>query len=107
MNRKVVVGFLVSRDRTAFQVGNGLIQHFYIAGRGNITTRRQWQPEIVIRTSAANAPAARRVPPMLDISFNELTRRGPEKMFSQKRWLSVYKRHYILQLIAKSKRAAR
>jgi hypothetical protein len=45
------------------------------------------------------------MPPVLDVSFDELSRRGTQEMIPTKIRLRVQERKHILQLISKAERA--
>ena len=60
----------------------------------------------VVGDARANADAGRRVPPMLDIAFFELSRRRSQDLRPRFCWSAIDQGHYILQLVSKAIRAA-
>ncbi len=105
--RKIIVRVVLGIERAAFEEMNRLIQHPGVAGRQYIAARRQWQPKVIIRTMRAHAPARGGMPPMLDISLQELPACAQQQLLAQPLRLGVHERHRILQLIAKAKGAPR
>ena len=104
---QIVVGVVLCVDRAAFQEVNRFIQHAGVAGAQNVAARCQWQPQVVIRTMGAHAPARRWMPPVLDIPFAELTARTQEQVLAHQSRLGVDQRHHVLQLIAEAEGAPR
>jgi len=51
-------------------------------------------------------PARRRMPPVLDISLDELPGGGPEHVLAREVWARHRERHSVLKLIAKAVGAA-
>ena len=60
------------------------------------------QPNAVVGKMRAYAAAGRRMPPVLYITFEELTRRRAQNMFTGKLRRHQRDRHTVLQLIAKT-----
>src|SRR6476660_6921961 len=86
---------------------NDLVKHRRIAGNAAIKTRNKRQPKQVIGYKSPHAPPSWRMPPMLNISFLELMRGRQKNLRSGNFRLCVDQRHYILQLVTKTERAAR
>src|SRR5689334_992634 len=55
----------------------------------------------------AHAPPRRRMPPMLDVTFDELTACTEHDLLADQPRFGVNQSHYVLQLIAKAVGAAR
>ena len=64
------------------------------------------QPQQVVRATRPRPAAARRMPPMLHVAFDELPRRHVEQMGAAQLRLGGEQRQHVLQLIAESERAA-
>src|SRR5437667_5830865 len=54
----------------------------------------------------AHAAARGRVPPMLDVAFAELVSGSPQQMLARQARFGMDQRHYVLQLVAETIRAA-
>ncbi len=104
---QVEVGIVIGVDRATFQEVREFIQHSGVATACHVAAYRQGQPEVVVRTVRAHAPARRRMPPVLDIALQELAARAQQQVFAHPPRLGVDERHHVLQLIAKAKGAAR
>ena len=104
---QIVVGVVLRVDRAAFQEGHGFIQHAGVPGARHIAAHRQRQPEVVVRTMRAHAPARGRMPPVLDISLLELTARAQQQVLAHQPGLGVDERHHVLQLVAEAEGTAR
>ena len=76
-------------------------------GRGHVLQGRVDEPEPVVRELRADALAARLVPPVLDVAFDELARRGMEDVVARQMRRRHHQRQHVLQLIAEAERAAR
>src|SRR5262244_3758709 len=62
----------------------------------------EWQEIKVVSDACANADPGRRVPPMLDITFFELSCCRSQDLRSSFCWGAVHQCHYILQLVPKA-----
>src|SRR4029077_4468923 len=60
----------------------------------------------IIGNAGPNAPARRRMPPVLNVTLNELPRGGPQYLRARHIALRDSERHDVLELIAKPIRAA-
>src|SRR2546426_4773 len=65
------------------------------------------QPEEIIRKARAHPAAGGLVPPVQHVTLWELSRGGTQNLRARYLRLRVNQRHHVLQLIAKTKRAAR
>ncbi len=104
---QIVIRVLLRVYRAAFDEVDGFVQHPGVPGVQNVAARRQRQPQIIIRTVRAHAPARGGMPPMLDISLRELTGRAAEQVLAHEAWLCVDERHHVLQLVAETEGAPR
>ncbi len=64
------------------------------------------QPDEVVRAAGARPPAARRVPPVLDVALAELPRRRPQEVLAHQRRPRHRERHRVLELVAEPEGAA-
>ena len=86
-------------DRPAFDEVDGFIQHSGVAcavRSGKLPTAAR----VIIRTACAR-PDLRRMPPVLDIAFPELTA-AQKELLAHEMWLGMDERHHVLQLIAET-----
>ena len=97
---------LRSEDR-GFQKRHRRIEHARVARRPNVVRHRIGKPEQVVGAAGACAPAARLVPPVLDIAFEELPARGPQEVFPEQIRPRQRKRHDVLKLVSKPEGPAR
>ena len=104
---QIVVGVFIRAYRAALDEVDGLIQHAGVPCVQNIAARRERQPEVIVRTVRAHTPARWRMPPMLNISFRELTGRAQEQVLAHEVRSGVDEGHHVLQLIAKTEGAPR
>ena len=70
--RQIVVRVVLGFDRAAFEKGRGFIENRRVAGGQDVPARGQWQPEIIVRAVRPYSTPRRRMPPMLDVTFDEL-----------------------------------
>ncbi len=70
---QIVIRVFIGFYRAALEEVDGLIQHAGVPGGEDIAARRERQPEVIVRTVSTHAPTRWGMPPMLDISFQELT----------------------------------
>ena len=73
----------------------------------DVAACRQRQPKIIVRAMRAHAAARRRMPPVLDVAFDELSTRTKGDLFAQQPRFGVHQRHGVLQLVAESVGSAR
>ena len=104
---EIIIRVLLGRDRTAFEEVKGFIQHAGVRGGQHVAACRQRQPEVIIRTVRAHAPARGRMPPVLDIALKELTACAQQQLRTQPLRLRMHERHRVLQLIAEAECASR
>lgn len=69
---------LSGREGWSFEEGNDLVEETDIACDFKVVDNRVRQPQQVIGDTGPHAPAGRRMPPVLDVTLNELPRGGPE-----------------------------
>src|SRR5688572_2896525 len=93
---------LAFREWLSFQKGHNLFEHVRITSRLNVVRDGIRQPEQVVGDSCAHASAGGWMPPVLDISFQELSRRGAQKLLAGHITLRGCERHHILKLVAKA-----
>ena len=102
---QIVIRVFIRVYRAALDEVDGLIQHAGVPCVQNIAARRQRQPEVIIGAMRTHTPTQWRMPPMLDISFLELTGRAKEQVVAHQERLGVNERHHVLQLIAEAEGA--
>jgi len=73
--RLLVERLLTCLQQTCLEIRHGFFGNAMIAGDRDVMADGQRQPEIVVRTAGTHAVAGWRMPPVLDIAFNELPRR--------------------------------
>ena len=64
------------RDQPAFEERHRLLQDADVTRGRDVTTRRKRQPQVIIRAACAHTAAPRWMPPVLDITLEELARRS-------------------------------
>ena len=69
---------LANRESRPVEEGNDLVEKTDIAGDFKVMDDRVRQPQKIIGDPGPNAPAGRRMPPVLDIALNELPCGGPQ-----------------------------
>ena len=94
-------------ERTAVEERHLLVEHRCIAGRLHVLQRRVDEPQPIVRKARAHALPARLVPPVLDVSFAELPRRGVEQVVPRESRRREQQREHVLQLVAETEGAAR
>ena len=72
---QVVVGLVVGVHRPAFEERHRFVEHARVAGREHVTASRERQPQVVVGKVRAHAAAGGRMPPVLDVAFDELPAR--------------------------------
>src|SRR5471030_3480213 len=77
-----------------------------IACHRDVMADGQRQPQIIIRAACAHAITGWRMPPVLDVALNKLTRSTQQDLLAHSLRCSVSERQRILQLVAESERAA-
>src|SRR5271167_1060338 len=72
-NARLEVGFLLSLGQNvAFEEWDHFLEDSHVAGSFGELNRYVREPQKIVRDSGAYAPARRRVPPVLDVTFDEL-----------------------------------
>ena len=98
-------------ERRAPSAGEGLkillIEDSDVAGGLQVVRHRIGQPQQIVRAARSQAAAARLVPPVLHVAFDELPSRGAEQMLAREVGPGQQQRHHVLQLIAEAEGAAR
>ena len=99
---------LVRREQRRLEERHALVEHAGVAGRAHVLGDDVRQPEQVVGAAGAEPAAARLVPPVLHVAFDELPAGGAQQMCSRARsGRAKRQRHHVLQLIAEAERAAR
>ena len=98
---------LAGLERLAFQERDSLVEDGEVPGGVDVMGDRIGEPRTIVRDAGSHALTRMRQPPMLDIAFDELSRRGPQQMLAGHRGPRRHERHAILQLIAEAIGAAR
>src|SRR5262249_6355687 len=102
----IIIRFFLRHDRPRCEERNFFIEHASIGGSRHVAKCYVGQPEIIVGTMGTHASAAWRMPPMLDVAFDELMSGSAQKMFACDRRFGMHQRHHVLQLVAKSVSAA-
>ena len=97
---------LTRLERLAFQERDAFIEDGPVSGGVDVMGDCIGEPRTIIRDAGSHALTRMRQPPMLDIAFDELSRRGPQQMLAGQRGPRRGERHAILQLIAETIGAA-
>ena len=105
--RRLVDRSLAFADGAAFEKRATRIEHARVARHLDVARDRQRQPEVVVGTARADAFARRRVPPVLNVAFDELSCRRAQQVLAGELGCGVHERHHVLQLVAKAERTAR
>ena len=85
---------LLRFERAHRQVGNAFVEYRRVARHAHV------------RKASAHAAAALRMPPVLHVALDELTRRGAQDVGARDIPFRVHERQGVLKLIAESERAA-
>ena len=93
-------------QRFAFEERDRFVQHGRVAGGFDELDDGIGQPEQVVGDARAHSAPRRRMPPMLHVTLDKLARSRPQEMFARKFALRNRQRHHVLELIAKTVRAA-
>jgi len=83
-----------------------IVQDRDIARGGGVLVGDKRQPQVVVGESGPNAAAGWRVPPVLDVALDELTRRRAQDLRARDLGRGVDERHHVLQLVAEAVGAA-
>ena len=97
----------VRRQQRRLEERRALVQHADVAGRADVLRDDVGQPQQIVGAARPQAAAARLVPPVLDVAFDELPAGGAEQMRPGEIRPRQQQRHHVLQLIAKAEGAAR
>src|SRR5688572_24260418 len=92
-----IVFLLAWPQLRSYQEGSDFVKDARVAGRPGIVMRRKGKPKIIVGEARADTAAARRMPPMLDVAFDELPRRGAEEVLPRFLRPGVNQRHRILE----------
>ena len=97
---------LIVFQQRGVEEGNLRAQDVHIAGDPDVVSDDVGKPQEIIGDPRADTGAVRRMPPVLDIAFLELTARREQDVLSRQLGIRVDERHDVLQLIAEAERAA-
>ena len=86
---------------------NRLIEDCGIAGGADVMRGNEWKPEKIVTDPGPDAGAGLWMPPVLDITFYELSCGGAQDVVAREFRRRVHKGHDILQLISESVGTAR
>ena len=98
---------LVALEQPAFEERHDLVEEPGVGRRRDVLQRRVDEPEPIVRELGPHALAARFVPPVLDVAFDELSRGGMDDVVAREVRSRQHQREDILQLVAEAERAAR
>src|SRR5688572_27417591 len=87
---------LIRCKQWLFEEGNYLFHDRSVAGDVDVERGNKRQPQQVIRDPRAHAPATRRMPPMLYVTFLELMRRREHDLLARDRRRAVDQSHHVL-----------
>ena len=104
---QVVIRVFIRVYRAALEEENRFIQHAGVPAGEDVTAGGQRQPEVIVGAKGTHTPTRGRMPPMLNISFQELTGRAPQQVLAHQMRPGVDERHHVLQLIAETVGPAR
>ena len=76
------------------------VEHPSVPGDLDVTGDRVGQPQEVVREARANAPARRRVPPVLHVPFGKLSGRCSQEVGPGLARFRVQEREHVLELVA-------
>ncbi len=91
----------------SIEEGNLRVQDVRIAGDPDVVSDDVGKPQEIIGDPRADPRAVRRMPPVLDIAFLELTARREQDVLARQLGMRIDEGHDVLQLIAEAERAAR
>src|ERR1700676_660386 len=90
----------------AFEEGDLFVKQAGVAGNGEILRYYERQPQQIVGAEGSHAHARFRMPPMLNVAFDELPRSRTNNVLPRNFGTGVDQGQRILQLIAKSEGAA-
>ncbi len=96
---------LIRTQERSLEEGHGLVEDIRVARDGEVTVDGVGEPEPVVGDPGSHAPARRRVPPVLHVTFDELVCRSPQEMLAGQLALRRHQGDDVLQLVAESVRA--
>ena len=103
----LAVGLLgVGREQRSLQERNRLVEHARVARRLDVVRHRVGQPQEVVGAARAGAAAARLVPPVLDVAFEELAPGRSQQVLAAEVGPGEAEGHDVLELVAESEGAA-
>ena len=94
-------------ERRRLEERHDLVEHRRVAGRPHVVRDGVRQPQQVVRAAGARAPAARLVPPVLDVALDELAAGRPQQVLAREVGPDERERHHVLELVAEAEGAAR
>ena len=84
-----------------------LVEDRRVAGDREVAIDGVGQPEAIVGDARPDAPAGRRMPPVLDVSLDELAGRGPQEVLArERRGSAIAQGHDVLELVAEAVGAA-
>src|SRR5687768_13877199 len=98
---------LVLAEEPTSKKGHRNVEDRAVARHSDIMSGDEGQPEQVVRDSSPHARAGWRVPPVLHVPFLELPRGCAQNLLARHLRGGIDHCHAVLELIAKSERAAR
>ncbi len=107
-HRRLAVRLQRIRCKTRrIEEGHALVEDSRIAGGADIFRDDKGQPQQIVRATRAQSAAARLVPPVLHVAFDELPSGSFEQMRPREFRPREQQCHDVLQLVAEAVRAAR
>jgi hypothetical protein len=97
---------LIAGQRRRFEKRNGFVEDADVAGRPHVFGDGVGEPQQVVGAAGTEAAAGRLMPPVLHVALHELSPRRAQQMLARQFGPRQRQRQDILQLIAKSVRAA-
>ena len=79
---QIVIRVFIRRLQDGLREADGLVEHSRVPGDEDIAAVGERQPEVIVGTASPHASARWRMPPMLNISFRELTGRAQEQVLA-------------------------
>src|ERR1700678_1299011 len=102
-NARLEVCFVLTfGQKIAFYEGDLFFENSHVAGGLDEMNHRVGQPEKIIRHARAYAAPGWRMPPMLDVTFDELVSGCPQQLVACLGSFRHDEGHYVLQLITES-----
>src|SRR5258708_38873552 len=103
VRRQIVKSLFVMVKGAAFEVADAHRQQVAITCDGDIPCNDKGQPKVIIGTAGSDAPAFRRMPPVLYIAFRKLPGGMQQDLFAGQVRPRMKNGQHVLQLISDSK----